>query len=70
MRGPWGWDVILYTDRLAPLEQSRDKILDDLFPRMRMRWFVTWSSQLEKALGVVRYYDDRSLPELLGEEGA
>jgi hypothetical protein len=66
-RGPYGWDLILYTDRLPALTQTRAQILDELFPRLRMRWFQMWTSELERALGVERYYDDRTIVTLLGE---
>lgn len=69
VRGPFGWDVILYTDRLDARTQTRAELLEELFPRIRMRWFQLWTSQLEKSLGAERYYDDKTLPALLGEEG-
>lgn len=68
VRGPYGWDIVLYTDQLPALTQTRAQILDELFPRIRMRWFQMWTSELERALGAERYYDDQSIVALLGED--
>lgn len=70
VRGPYGWDLILYTGQITALERTRDEVLAEMLPMLRMRWFMQWTTQLEKALGVTRYYDDRSLPGLLGEDVA
>lgn len=67
VRGPYGWDIILYTDQIPALEQTRAQILDELFPRIRMRWFQMWTSDLERGLGAQRFYDDRSIAAILGE---
>lgn len=68
VRGPYGWDLILYTSRLEPWTRSRDQILAELFPAMRLRWFQQWTQQLARSHGARVLVDDATLREALGVE--
>jgi hypothetical protein len=68
VRGPHGWDLILYTGQLPPLETSRDDILAQLFPALRLRYFDRWSMQLSKNHTRAILVDDDTLREALGGE--
>ncbi len=68
VHGPYGWELILYTSRLEPLERTREQVLDELFPAMRVRWFMQWTAQLGKSHGAQPLVDDAMLRELLGAD--
>jgi hypothetical protein len=68
VHGPYGWDLILYTSRLEPLERTREQMLDELFPAMRVRWFMQWTAELGKRHGAQPLVDDATLRELLGTD--
>lgn len=66
VRGPYGWDLILYTSRIDPLERTREQVLDELFPAMRIRWFLQWTTQLGRGHVEPVPHDDETLRQLLG----
>lgn len=68
VRGPYGWDLILYTSRLEPWKRTRDEVLAELFPAMRLRYFMDWTSRLGQGHVEIVRHDDATLRELLGGE--
>jgi hypothetical protein len=68
VRGPYGWDLILYTRRIDPLERSRDEVLAELFPALRVRWFLQWAHSLGERHQVRPLADDATVRAALGGE--
>ena len=66
VRGPYGWDLILYTSRLDALDRSRDQVLAELFPALRVRWFQQWTTQLGHGHGARPLADEPTLRAALG----
>lgn len=66
--GPYGWDIILYTSRLEPLERTREEVMDELFPAMRVRAFLQWAAQIGKGHVQPVPHDEAELRRLLGGE--
>lgn len=44
-RGPYGWDLVLWTTTLPALTQTREEVLAQLWPAMRQRHFLDWAAQ-------------------------
>ena len=61
VRTKWGWDVIVWTDVLPPLETSRDQLLAQMFPDLRRAYFAQWVSELARGLGVHLERQDKNL---------
>ncbi|HVK72311.1 MAG TPA: hypothetical protein VM734_03295 [Kofleriaceae bacterium] len=68
VRGPYGWDLILYTDQLTELESTKDEVLAQLFPALRQRYFERWTTELGKRHRVERLVDDATLRAALGDD--
>ncbi|MBZ0233805.1 MAG: hypothetical protein K8M05_15865, partial [Deltaproteobacteria bacterium] len=68
VRGPYGWDLILYTSRIEPWKRTRGEVLAELFPAMRVRYFMDWTSQLGQGHVELTKHDEATLRELLGGE--
>ncbi|HUQ02593.1 MAG TPA: hypothetical protein VM261_08870 [Kofleriaceae bacterium] len=66
VRGAYGWDIILFTTRLEPLERTREQVLEDLWPALRLRYFMLWSAEAGKGHVQPYAYDDATLQKLLG----
>ena len=49
---PWGWDVILWTSGLSPLETSREEMAQTAFPELRRSVFPIWVAEIERQLGI------------------
>ncbi len=61
VRTKWGWDVILYTGGLPPLETTREQLVDELFPELRRHYFIDWVETLRKSLGITVEIDAAQL---------
>jgi hypothetical protein len=64
--GPYGWDIILWTSQVTPREWTREQVLEELLPSMRVRAFMQWTSQLGKAHGARPVADDATLRAAFG----
>jgi hypothetical protein len=51
-RTKWGWDIILFTDELAPRTLTERQLQEELFPEVRMGYFQVWAGSLAKSLQV------------------
>jgi hypothetical protein len=56
----------LWTSQILPREWTRAQVLEDLFPSMRVRAFMHWTSQLGKSHGAQPLADDATLRAALG----
>jgi hypothetical protein len=68
VRGAYGWDIILFTTRIEPLERTREEVLAELWPALRLRHFMQWSAEAGKGRVQPYAYDDATLQRLLGGE--
>ncbi|HVV86574.1 MAG TPA: hypothetical protein VHE35_26130 [Kofleriaceae bacterium] len=69
-RGPYGWDLVLWTTRLEPLDQTRDDVLAQLWKPMRQRFFLDWAAQAGKGHDVQLLADGPTTERLLGGSDA
>lgn len=65
-RGPYGYDIILWTSQVTPREWTREQVLDELFAPMRIRAFMQWTAQLGKSHGARPIADDETLRAAFG----
>ena len=70
IRGPYGWDLVLWTSRLEPLRSTREEVLAGLFTPMRQRFFLDWAAQVGKGHQVDLVADRATTERLLGGDGA
>jgi hypothetical protein len=52
IRTPQGWDVILLTEVVPTKQYTRDEVAAIVFPELRRKQFVRWTSELTHALGL------------------
>ena len=64
VRTTWGWDLILWTDTLPPLETSADELRAWMFPELRRAWFEHWIDDLARADDAQITIDDARLAKL------
>lgn len=57
IRTEWGWDVILWTKRLAPRRITREQLAEELFPELRQAYFVSWSKRIGGATKIEIFAD-------------
>lgn len=62
VRTPWGWDVILFSERIAAEKLSQDEIVAKVLPDVKRSYFVTWANQIASKLSVKIY--DENIPLL------
>ena len=64
VRTKWGWDIILWTGDLPPLETSAADVRAQLFPQLRRDWFEHWIDDLARARNDDITVDDAQLARL------
>lgn len=69
-RTPWGWDVILLTQLVAPQVHTRDEIAARVFPDVRRRQFYRWVNQIAGARGTRVELDEQRVAALLDPGGS
>lgn len=52
VRTEWGWDVILWTDKLPARDITADQLAIELFDEMRLGYFAVWSKSIGKGTAV------------------
>lgn len=62
-----GWDVVLWTGGLPPLESTREQIAEEAFPELRRAQFTTWLAEILKTSGIAVEIDPAAVA-LLGED--
>lgn len=68
VRGPWGWDLVLWTDVLPAGRWTREQVLADLWRPMRQRFFVAWAAEAGRGHEVVAMAAPEVIERLLGGE--
>jgi hypothetical protein len=64
VRTQWGWDVVVWTGGVEPLERTRDELFAEIFPELRRHEFQRWVTQIIKQLGVHIEVDQASVARL------
>ncbi|HEY4060143.1 MAG TPA: hypothetical protein VGM39_26195 [Kofleriaceae bacterium] len=67
VRTKWGWDVILYTDGLPPLRQTREELAQSAFADLRRGLFPLWVNGIKKELGTKVEIEQDAVAKLEGE---
>lgn len=66
VRGPFGWDLVLWTSVLPAQTWTRDEVLAQLFTPMRQRFFLDWAAQAGRGHQVELVADRATTERLLG----
>ena len=51
VRTPWGWDLIMFTDRLNATKKTPEQLAESLFPELRRAYFSTWFGDIVRTGG-------------------
>lgn len=68
VRGPFGWDLVLWTTVLPAMTATRDDVLAELFGPMRQRYFLDWAAAAGHGHKVQLIADRATTERLLGGE--
>ncbi|HEY4176803.1 MAG TPA: peptidylprolyl isomerase [Kofleriaceae bacterium] len=66
VRTKWGWDVILYSDGLPPLKQTREELVQSAFSDLRRGLFPLWVNGIKKELGANIQIEQDAVAKLAG----
>ena len=68
VRGPFGWDLVLWTTVLPAMTATEGDVLAELFGPMRQRYFLDWAAAAGRGHQIELVADRATTEQLLGGE--
>jgi len=66
VRGPYGWDLVLWTDVLPAMTTTPEAVAAEMFKPMRQRYFLDWAAEAGRGHRVELVADRATTERLLG----